>query len=130
MYRDEMFVLLRLLLTISNWIHSLSQARFLTQILKRIQVRRKIEELKSSLIDCISVLQASKTSLSSATTLIHVQDAIFEEVRRTLRLDGTHQVVLPPRANLALRLRLTRRPETTSPQPGSHVHSKDRDGVS
>ncbi|KAI9454769.1 hypothetical protein BJY52DRAFT_706513 [Lactarius psammicola] len=103
-----------LLLTISNWMHSLSQARFLTQILKRIQVGRKIEEFKSSLIDCISVLQ----------------DSIFEEVRRTLRLDDTHQVVLPPRTDLVLGLRLTRRPEVTYPQPGLRVHSKDRDGVS
>ena len=54
-----MIVFLRLLLTISNWMHSLSQTRFLTQILKQIQVRRKIEDLKLSLIDSISVLQVS-----------------------------------------------------------------------
>ncbi|KAI9433663.1 hypothetical protein H4582DRAFT_981127 [Lactarius indigo] len=102
------------LLTISNWMYSLSQAGFLTQIFKRIQVRHKIEEMKLSLIDCISVLQ----------------DSIFEEARRTLRLDDTHRVVLPPRADLVLRLRLTRWPEITDTYPrlGPHVHSKDRDG--
>ncbi|KAH8982866.1 hypothetical protein EDB86DRAFT_321465 [Lactarius hatsudake] len=68
-------------------LESLSQARFLTQIFKRIQVKRKIEELRISLMDCISVLQ----------------DSIFEEARRTLRLDGTHRVVFPPRADLVLR---------------------------
>ncbi|KAH9164657.1 hypothetical protein EDB89DRAFT_399786 [Lactarius sanguifluus] len=103
-----------LLLTIANWMYSLSQARFLTQIFKRIQVKRKIEELKLSLIDCISVLQYS----------------IFEEACRTLRLDGTHRVVFPPRADLVLRLRLARRPELTYPRLGPHVHSRDRDGVS
>ncbi|KAI9434398.1 hypothetical protein H4582DRAFT_797593 [Lactarius indigo] len=51
------------LLTISNWMYSLSQAGFLTQIFKRIQVRHKIEELKLSLIDCISVLQVSRRLL-------------------------------------------------------------------
>jgi len=101
-----------LLLTISNWMHSLYQAKFLTQILKQIQVRRKIEELKSSLIDHISTLQ----------------DSIFEEARRTLRLNGTSQVVLPPRTNLVVSLRLIRRPEITYPQPGPHIHSKDSDG--
>lgn len=101
-----------LLLTISDWIHSLSQTRFLTQILKQIQVRHKIEELKSSLIDRISDLQ----------------DAIFEEVRRTLRLKGNSQVVLPPRTNLVLTLRLLPRPEITYPQPGPHIHSRDSDG--
>lgn len=101
-----------LLLTTSTWMHSLSQQRLLTRILKQIQVRRKIEELKLSLIDRISVLQ----------------DSIFEEVRRTLRLNDTHQVVLPPRANLVLRLQLARRPAITYAQPEPRVHSRDRDG--
>jgi hypothetical protein len=92
--------------------HSLSQARFLTRILKQTQVRREIEELKLSLIDRISDLQ----------------DSIFEEIRRTLRLvHGTSQVVLPRRVNLVLGLRLSR---TYTQQPGPHIRSRDSDGVS
>ncbi len=61
--------------------------------------------------------------------LICFQDSIFEEVHRTLCLNGAHQVVLPQIANLVLRLRVIRRPEIAYTQRGAVVQ-RDKDGVS
>ncbi len=60
MYRGEIILFRRLLLAISKWIQNLAHAKFLTQILQSIQIKRKIEELTLSLIDRISVLQVRR----------------------------------------------------------------------
>ncbi|KAH9954211.1 hypothetical protein BC827DRAFT_1243918 [Russula dissimulans] len=62
------------LTSISSWMSSLVQAKPLWQVLKKVQINNKIDELQISLIDHISSLQ----------------DAVFKEVRRTSRLNALH----------------------------------------
>jgi hypothetical protein len=56
-----MFVTPRLLVSISRWMTTLAQTKHLSQILKRAQVKRKIEEFQISLMNHISILQVGVT---------------------------------------------------------------------
>jgi hypothetical protein len=53
---------------------------------------------------------------------------VFEEIRRTIRLKGSHEAVLAPTASLVHQVRLTRRLGAGESQ--SHLPSQDEDGVS
>jgi len=72
------------LASISSWMSSLAQAKPLCQVLRRVQINRKIDELQTSLIDHISFLQ----------------DAVFKDVRRTFRLNAHVLTPLSPNASL------------------------------
>jgi hypothetical protein len=88
----------------------LAQGKTLVQVLKRVQVKRKIEELQISLIDHISILQVGVTCLGwGRIVLILLQDSFFEEVRRTIRLNASHTVAPCANGNLVRQVRLTRR---------------------
>ncbi|KAH9971644.1 hypothetical protein BJV74DRAFT_799108 [Russula compacta] len=100
-----------LLVSISSWMRGLAQGKRLIQVLKRVQVKRKIEELQISLIDHISILQ--------------VGDSFFEEVRHAIRLNASHGVAPSANGNLVRQVRLTRRLGIEEPQ--SHP-SEDGDG--
>jgi hypothetical protein len=73
---------------------SLVQAKPLWQVLKKVQINNKIDELQISLIDHISSLQVSylpvTTWVEPNRADFHFQDAVFKEVRRTSRLNALH----------------------------------------
>src|SRR5712671_5150460 len=97
------FVVRRSLASISSWMSSLAQAKPLCQVLKRVQINRKIDELQTSLIDHISFLQVGDltTWMEAHRPNFHVQDAVFKEVRIS-RLNGSHVVVVPSDRNASL----------------------------
>lgn len=106
----------------------LAQGNTLIQALKRVQVKRKIEELQISLIDQISILQVGGDCLGRGRIiLILLQDSFFEEVRHTIRLNVSHRVAPFADANLVRQVRVARLLGIEEPQ--SHP-SKDGDGVS